>query len=99
MGDGLFRTHGLQFWWSERVGDGLQPAAVEVDVSQVVVHEGDEPDAVVGFAQADFLACQDAGDGDIGLVEADLAGVSDDGLAVVERIAEVGQSAEAPRRS
>jgi len=40
---------------SERVVDGLQGSLLEVNVSEVIVHEGDEPDSVIDLLDSDPL--------------------------------------------
>ena len=73
-------------------------AVVEIDVARDVLHEREEPVVVVSFTAAEFLAGQDIRDGDIGLVEADLSGVSDDDPAVVQWIVRLGQASEGALR-
>ena len=43
---------------TKRVVEGLQGLLLQVEVSQVVVHEADEPNAVVDFLDAELLAGQ-----------------------------------------
>jgi hypothetical protein len=54
----------LRFWppWRaggsgliSRIVDGLQGPLLQVDITEIVVHEADEPDAVVDFLYAEFL--------------------------------------------
>jgi hypothetical protein len=66
MGYGLFRRQGNTL--GPKVSDGLQSACLIVEVSQIVVHEGDEPDALVELFDSDHLAGED-------LAQVDLAGV------------------------
>ena len=42
IGNSMYRRDGLHFC-SERVVDCLQGSLLEVNVSEVIVHEGDEP--------------------------------------------------------
>ncbi len=44
---------------AERVVDGLQSPLLQIDVSKIIVHEGDEPNAVFDFFDTDPLACKD----------------------------------------
>ena len=64
MGNGLFRRH-RQHLSIEGVGGALEVRALVVEEPQVVMHEGDEPDALADLFDADGLAGQ-------GLAEADL---------------------------
>ena len=57
MGNRLFRRHGLHIC-SERVVDCLQGSLFEVNVSEVIVHEADEPDAVIDLSDADALSAE-----------------------------------------
>lgn len=54
IGNTLFRRDGLHIH-SERVVDCLQGSLFEVNVSEVIVHEGDEPDSFVDFFDSDPL--------------------------------------------
>ena len=55
MGDRLYLRHGSQPR-AERGVEGWQGFLFEVEISEVVVEEGDEPDAVIDFLDAEFLA-------------------------------------------
>ena len=48
IGDGLLRA--------EWVVEGLQGLLLQVEVSEIVMHEADEPNAVVDFLDAELLA-------------------------------------------
>ena len=50
IGDGLLRA--------EWVVEGLQGLLLQVEVSEIVMHEADEPNAVVDFLDAELLAGQ-----------------------------------------
>ena len=63
IGHSMYRRDGLHFC-SERVVDYLQGSLLEVNVSEVIVHEGDEPYAVVDFPYADMLTREHGGDVD-----------------------------------
>ncbi len=91
MGNRLFRRDGLHFF-SERVVDCLQGSLFEVNVSEVVVHEADKPDAVIDFGDADALACHDGGDVDLLSVNAEAAASGDQGVGVMEGIVQVRQA-------
>jgi len=39
----------------------LQGLLLQVEVSEIVVHEGDEPDAVIDFLDSEGLAGEDGG--------------------------------------
>ena len=70
----------------------MQSAFVHIDISQIVVHDGDEPDAVLDLAQSELLSGQNLRDGDRGFVEADVPGSADDDVAVVQWIGQFGQA-------
>ena len=52
--------YGPETWVTERTydrGDNLVPnGLVQIDVSQIIVHEAQEPNSVVDFGDAEFLA-------------------------------------------
>jgi hypothetical protein len=54
IGNTLYRRDRLHIR-SERVVDGLQGSLLEVNVSEVIVHEGDEPDSVIDLLDSDPL--------------------------------------------
>jgi len=61
------------------------------------VHEGDEPNAVVDFLDAEFLAGEHDRDIDLLPVQADAAAGGDQDIAVVPGIFEVRQAVIGPR--
>jgi hypothetical protein len=71
---------------------GFEPASLVVEVSQVVVHEADEPDALVGLPDADLLAGEDRAEVDLALFVADAAAGCDCDRLVVEGIVELRQA-------
>ena len=91
MGNRLYRRHRLQPR-AERVVEGLQGFLLQVDISQVVVHEGDEPDAVIDLLDAEALSGEHGGDVDLLSVHADASAAGYDDVLVVERIGEFGQA-------
>src|SRR5262245_49914036 len=84
IGDGLLRA--------EWVVEGLQGLLLQVEVSEIVMHEADEPNAVVDFLDAELLAGQHGRDVDLLAMEAEAAAGGDDTVAVVERICEFRQT-------
>lgn len=56
----------------------FQPAGLVVEVSQIVVHEADEPDVVAGLLDADGLSVEDGTEIDLALMEANTAACGDD---------------------
>jgi hypothetical protein len=40
----------------------LQGFLLQVEISQIIVHEADEPNAIIDFLDAEFLAGQNGGD-------------------------------------
>src|SRR6185312_1736989 len=83
--------------WAERVVEGLQGLLLEVEVSEIVVHEADEPDAVVDFLDAELLAGQHGRDVDLLAMQAEPSAIGDENVAVVERIGQLGQAVIAAR--
>jgi hypothetical protein len=45
--------------------DGLQGPLLEVDIAEIIVHEADEPNAVVDFPDAEFLTGEHGRDIDL----------------------------------
>ena len=70
---------------------------LQVEVSEIVVGEADEPDAVVDFLDSETLACEHAGDVDLLAMQADASAGGDQDVAVVERIGQFGQAVIAAR--
>ena len=52
---------------------GFEPACLVVEVAEIVVHEADEPNPIVGLFDADGLAGKDLAEIDLLAVEADAA--------------------------
>jgi len=74
--------------WPEGVVQGLQSFFLQIDITEIVIHEADEPDAVVDFLDADGLAGQAGAYVDFFAIEAQTAAVGDDDSLVVERVDE-----------
>jgi len=87
----MYRRDGLHFC-SERVVDCLQGSLLEVNVSEVIVHEGDEPYAVVDLLYADTLTREHGGDVDFFPMHADPAAGGYQDLAIMEGIIDVWQA-------
>ena len=87
MGDRLYLRHGRQPR-TERVVDGFQGFLFQIEVSEIVVDEPCEPDAVVDFLDADALAGEDDGEVDFLAVKAEAAAIGDEHVAVVEGTSE-----------
>ena len=73
------------------MGDNLVPNGLgfllEVEVSEIIVHEVDKPNAVVDLLDAEFLAGQHGGDVDPLSVQAKASTGGDENVAVMERTA------------
>ena len=54
MGNGTYLRHGSQPR-AERVVEGLQGFLLQVEVSKIIMHEADEPNAFVDLLDAEFL--------------------------------------------
>jgi hypothetical protein len=81
MGDGLYRRLGDT---SRRtVVEGRQGFLLQIDIAKIVVHEADEPEAVVAFLDFQALAGQHGRDVYFLAVHADAAAGGDEDIAVV----------------
>jgi hypothetical protein len=69
--------------------DGLQGSLLQVDVAEIIVHKGDEPNAVFDFVNADGLAGEHDGEIDLLAEQADAPTSGDVDLPVVEGVGEV----------
>nr|WP_181167491.1 hypothetical protein [Mesorhizobium sp. B2-6-5] len=76
----------------ERIVDGLQGSLLQVDVPEIIAHEGDEPNGVVDFLDAEPLTGEHMRDVDFLPMHADAAAVGDENVAVVERVVQVLQA-------
>jgi len=74
----------------------LQGFLLQVDVAEIVVHEADDPDALVDLLDSDALNSQDGGDVDALAVHADAPAGGHEDVAIVQRIGELGQAAVGP---
>ena len=61
----------------------------QVDICKIIVDEGDEPNGVVDFRDADGLPGEDGWEIDLLAVQADAAAGGDENLSIVEGIAEL----------
>jgi hypothetical protein len=66
---------------------GYRVLFLQVDISQIIIHEADEPDAGVDFHDADGLAGERVAEIDFLVVEAEVAAAGHDDGPVVERVA------------
>jgi len=64
----------------------LQCFLLQVEVSKIIVHEADEPNAVVDFLDTELLASQYGGDVDPLAIKVEASTGGDDDAAVMERI-------------
>ena len=64
----------------------MQGFLLEVEVSEIIVHEADEPNALVDFLDSEFLAGQHGRDVDPFAMQAEATAGGDDDVAIVERI-------------
>ena len=63
-----------------------------VEVAEIMVHEGDEPNVLAYLLNSDALAGEDDAEIDLLPIEADAAACGDGDGLVVERVAELGQA-------
>jgi hypothetical protein len=70
----------------------LQGFLLQVEISEIIVHEADEPNAFVDFLDAEFLAGHHSGDVDPLAMKAESPACGDDDVAIVEWIGELWQA-------
>ena len=70
----------------------MQVSLFQVDIAQIIVDEGDEPNSLVDLLDAEPLSSEDGGDIDFLSVDADTAASWDEDVAVVEGIIEIWQA-------
>ena len=51
----MYRRHRLHFW-AKRVVERLQSFLLEIDVSEIIIHKTDKPNAFLDLFDADSLA-------------------------------------------
>lgn len=66
---------------------------LEIDISKIVVHEADEPDAIIDFLDAEALAGEHGRDADLFAMHADAPANCDEDVAIVDRVGEIGDAA------
>jgi len=88
MGDSLFRAQ-RQHFRSKRILDRFQPTRLIIKIAQVVVHEGDEPDALADLRHADVLAGEDVAEIHLPPFKANPATLRDGEGCVVEGVGEL----------
>lgn len=74
---------------AERIVDRFQPARLIVEVAEIVLHKGDEPDPLAHLPDADVLAREHVTETDLASLAADTATVRHGGRPVVKGIAGV----------
>jgi hypothetical protein len=80
------------------MGDSLVPNGLSMvckvlcSKSEIIVHETDEPNALVNFLDSEPLTGEDGRDVDLLSVHADAAASGDQDIAVVHRVAQLGQA-------
>jgi hypothetical protein len=70
----------------------LQGFLLQVEVSEIIAHEADEPNAVVDLLDAESLAGQHGGDVDPLAMPTEATASGDDDVAVMERIDQFRQA-------
>src|SRR6266478_2558675 len=83
---------------SEGICKGFEPACLIVEVAQIIVHEADEPNPILGLFDAGGLAGKELTEIDLLAVDADAAARGHGDGLVVEGIVEVWQPLILPRR-
>jgi hypothetical protein len=62
----------------------LQGSLLQVEISEIVVHESDKPNALVDFLDSELLASQHNGNVDFLAVQTEATAGCDDDVAIVE---------------
>jgi hypothetical protein len=75
----------------------LQGLLLQVEVTEIVVHEACEPNALVDLLDAELLTGEDGRDVDLLAMQAEASASRDENVAVVERIGQLGEAAVAAR--
>ena len=70
----------------------MQGLLLQIDISEIIVHEGDEPNAFVDFLDAEPLSCEHGRDVDLLAMHADAATGGDEDITVMEGIGELRQA-------
>ena len=70
----------------------MQGFLLQIEISEIIVHEADEPNALVDFLDAQLLAGQHGGDVDPLAMKTEPPAGSDDDVAIVEWIGQVRQA-------
>ena len=95
MGGISYRRHRLQSR-AEGIVEGLQGPLFQVEVSQIIIHEGDEPNAVLDLFDSKGLAGKDGWEVDFLAVQANATAGGDEDVLVVEWVADFRQSLIGP---
>jgi hypothetical protein len=66
--------------------EGLQSFFLRIDITQVIIHEADEPDAIVDFLDSHRLTSQASAEIDLLAIQTQAAAAGDDDSFVVERV-------------
>ena len=82
---------------AKRVIEGLQRSLLQVDIAEIIIHEGDDPNVVAHLFDADTLAGEDGAEIDFLPVEADAPACGHGGGPVVERVIELRQASVGTR--
>src|SRR5256886_16223690 len=88
----------LQHSGSEGIGKGFEPAGLVVEVAEIVVHEGDQPDFLAHLLDAHLLPGEYGAEVDLLPIEADAPACGHGDRFVVEWVFELGQAGVAPGR-
>ena len=68
----------------------MQGFLFEIDEAEIVVHEADDPNTVVDLLDAEALTGEHGRDIEALAMHADAAAGGDEGVAVMQRVCEVG---------
>jgi hypothetical protein len=71
----------------------LQSFLLKIDVTEIVVHKGHQPDAIVDLLDSDSLTRQRSAEIDFLLVDADSSAAGDKSCPILERAGEFSDAA------
>jgi hypothetical protein len=70
----------------------LQSFPLQTEVSEIIVDEADEPNALVGLFDSDGLAGEHLAEVDVACLEADAAAAGNDDFAIMEGVGDFGRA-------
>src|ERR1700726_2097978 len=87
----------IQHFWPEGVFKRFEPAGLVIEVTEIVIHEADEPDLLAHLFDAHLLPGEHGAEVDFLPIEADAPACGHRDRLVMERVIELGQTGIGPR--